>query len=92
MEALKHFSVVTGLEANLQKYNIFLVGMTEEENLRILYSTRFSMMYYLYGIWNCHYPQKMEQGGLLPIGGKDYKENYIRLFEAVVICRETTHS
>uniref|UniRef100_A0A0V0HXZ8 Putative ovule protein n=1 Tax=Solanum chacoense TaxID=4108 RepID=A0A0V0HXZ8_SOLCH len=43
MEALKHFSAVTGLEANLQKSDIFLARMTEEAKLRILNSTGFPM-------------------------------------------------
>ncbi|XP_070019533.1 uncharacterized protein [Nicotiana sylvestris] len=36
MEALNHFSFVTGLVANLEKSNIFLDGIEEDEHARIL--------------------------------------------------------
>lgn len=43
MEALRHFSQVAGLEANLQKSNIFLAGMDEPTKENILRSTGFTL-------------------------------------------------
>lgn len=43
MEALRHFSSVTGLEANLQKSNIFLADMEGEVKQRILETNGFTL-------------------------------------------------
>ncbi|XP_049375433.1 uncharacterized protein LOC125840506 [Solanum verrucosum] len=43
MEALAHFNVATGLEANLDKSSIFLAGVDEDTKRKILTRTRFSV-------------------------------------------------
>lgn len=42
MGALNHLSAVTGLVENIEKSNIFLAGMEEDEQTRILQYTGFS--------------------------------------------------
>jgi len=43
MEALAHFNVATGLEANLNKLSIFLAGVDEDTRRKILTRTGFSV-------------------------------------------------
>lgn len=43
MEALNHFSSVTGLVANVDKTNIFLAGMEDAKQEEILTCTSFSI-------------------------------------------------
>ncbi|KAH0709160.1 hypothetical protein KY284_010587, partial [Solanum tuberosum] len=43
MEALAHFNVATGLEANLDKSSIFLAGVDEDTRRKILTITQFSV-------------------------------------------------
>ncbi|KAK6784095.1 hypothetical protein RDI58_017549 [Solanum bulbocastanum] len=42
MEALAHFSVATGLEANMRKSNVYMAGVDEETRNQILARTGFS--------------------------------------------------
>ncbi|KAH0738106.1 hypothetical protein KY290_036811 [Solanum tuberosum] len=43
IEALTHFSVATGLEANLEKSSVFLAGVDEDTQNQILARTGFSV-------------------------------------------------
>lgn len=42
MEALQHFSSVTGLVANMEKSNIFMAGVDNITKRQLLLKTRFS--------------------------------------------------
>ncbi|XP_070051247.1 uncharacterized protein [Nicotiana tomentosiformis] len=51
MEALKHFSEVSGLIANLEKSNIFMTGVTNQANEKLLAATGFSKGSFPISFW-----------------------------------------